>query len=141
MSTTDPQLDMFASLIKGKSDEEIYAAVSAFGGVEPIADGIINGMLGQLNPALAQDTVMGYRITTPDGAYPYRIEVTRAPATAVMTKVEPADAQVTVEISAADFFRLLVGALDPMAAFGDGRLKLEGDMMFAMQAQGMFQPA
>lgn len=138
---SDNSLDTFALLVKGKSDDEIYENVVPYGGVEQIADSIMSGMMDQLDPDLAQDCVMGYCVKTPTATLPYRIEVQAYPPGAVVTKSEPHDARVTVEISAADMFRLLVGDLDSMAAFGDGRLRIEGDVMFAIEAQGMFQMA
>jgi putative sterol carrier protein len=44
----------------------------------------------------------------------------------------------TLKMTAADFMALLSGDLNPMAAFIQGRLKVEGDMSLAMRLQTLF---
>ena len=46
---------------------------------------------------------------------------------------ENRDAQCTVHMSSDDLDDMLRGKLEPMAAFGQGRLRLEGDMSVAMK--------
>lgn len=46
---------------------------------------------------------------------------------------EDSEAQCTVRMTTDDLDDMLRGKLEPMAAFGDGRLRLEGDMSVAMK--------
>ncbi|MCX4247949.1 SCP2 sterol-binding domain-containing protein [Paraliomyxa miuraensis] len=59
-----------------------------------------------------------------------RIDATESPN---RVSNEDGDAQCTVHMSRADLDDMLRGKLDPMAAFGQGRLRLEGDMSVAMK--------
>ncbi len=46
---------------------------------------------------------------------------------------EDKDAECTVKLSLEDLEAMMSGQLDPMAAFGLGKLQLEGDMSVAMK--------
>jgi putative sterol carrier protein len=39
-----------------------------------------------------------------------------------------------------DFWKIFSGELDPMAAFFQGRIQVQGDMGFAMKLPGLFSP-
>ncbi len=47
-------------------------------------------------------------------------------------------ADTTIKISWADWQAVSSGQIDPMTAFMQGKLKVEGDMSAAMQLQGVF---
>jgi putative sterol carrier protein len=47
-------------------------------------------------------------------------------------------ADTTIKVSWEDWQALAGGQLDPMTAFMQGKLKVEGDMSAAMQLQGVF---
>ena len=46
-----------------------------------------------------------------------------------------------VTLNVADFLRLITGKLNGMQAFMSGKLKIQGDMMFAQVMQGWFRQA
>lgn len=48
------------------------------------------------------------------------------------------DPDTTIVVSAADLGEMLAGRLNPMTAFGAGRLKVEGDMGPAMKLGALF---
>ena len=50
---------------------------------------------------------------------------------------EDGAADTTIRVSWADWEALSAGQLDPMTAFMQGKLKIEGDMSTAMQLQGV----
>ena len=50
------------------------------------------------------------------------------------------DARTTVIAAAADYLDIAEGRLEAMKAFVGGKLKLKGDMMFAMKFLQMFDP-
>ena len=132
----DDARKLLEEAVKGKSDEEIMGFVANFGGPEPALDTIFEGMKSALNPDKAQDCVVAYAIT--EGANTHNYVVTIKDKQASFEKREPTDARVTIGLALPDFLRLIAGELDGMQAFMQGKLKLQGDMMFAQQVPQMF---
>jgi putative sterol carrier protein len=131
----DPRT-MLAEAVKGKSDDEIVQLLKDFGGVEQTLDMTFEGMKTALNPDTAVDCVVGYSLTDSGNTYNYAVII--KDKTCTYEKREPADARVTLGMSVPDYLRLISGDLDGMQAFMQGKLKLQGDMMFAQQIQTMF---
>lgn len=122
--------------VKGKSDEEILGFVEMFGGTGPALDTIFDGMKSALDPTKAQDCVVGYEITGDGTTHSYTVTVANGAAS--WEKREPSDARVTLGMSLADFLRVIARDLDGTQAFMAGKIKITGDMMFAMQVPLMF---
>ena len=122
--------------VKGKSDEEIMGFVEMFGGADPALDTIFEGMKAALNPEKAQDCVVGYEIAEDGTTHAYTVTV--AGGAASYEKREPSDARVTLGMSLPDFLRIVAGDLDGTQGFMAGKIKIKGDMMFAMQVPLMF---
>ena len=122
--------------VKGKSDEEILAFVEMFGGTQPALDTIFEGMKSALDPAKAQDCVVGYEIADDGTTHSYTVTV--AGGAASWEKREPSDARVTLGMTLADFLRVIARDLDGTQAFMAGKIKIKGDMMFATQVPQMF---
>jgi len=55
-----------------------------------------------------------------------------------ITEGATASPQVTLKMSADDFVALTKGSLSPVAAFMQGRIKVDGDMAVAMRLQSLF---
>jgi hypothetical protein len=135
MSTSQEDL---RALIEGKSDDELLAAVGeAAPSFQAFIDQTMAGMVEALDPAAAEDCVIGYEITTPDGMYAYRVEVRDGAVTT--EERDPTDARVVLGLSLPDYLRLINGLLDGTQAFMSGRLKLRGDVMFAPQIERIFR--
>jgi putative sterol carrier protein len=131
----DPRA-MLAEAVKDKSDDEILEFLKGAGGVEQTLDMTFEGMKDALQPDKAQDCVIGYKLTEGGTTYPYAVVIKDKKAT--YEKRDPSDARVTLGMSVPDYLRLISGNLDGMQAFMQGKLKLEGDMMFAQSIQQMF---
>lgn len=131
----DPQA-MLQEAVKGKSDDEIMEFVKNMGGTEGLLTLTFEGMKAALNPEKAQDCVIGYKLTEGDTTHTYTVTVKGG--TAAYEKRDPSDARVTLGLTLPDYLRLIAGELDGMQAFMQGKLKLEGDMMFAQQIPQMF---
>jgi putative sterol carrier protein len=127
---------VLAEAVKDKSDEEINELLGTMGGTETVLDMTFQGMAEAVNPEKAQDCVIGYKLTEGDKTYMYKVTI--ADKKASYEKADPAGARVTMGLSVPDYLRLISGNLDGMQAFMGGKLKLEGDMMFAQQVAGMF---
>lgn len=135
MSTSQEDL---RALIEGKTDDELLAAVlEAAPSYQAFIDQTMAGMVEALDPAAAEDCMIGYEITAPDGMYAYRVEVRDGAVTTEQR--EPADARVVLGLSLPDYLRLINGLLDGTQAFMSGRLKLRGDVMFAPQIERIFR--
>ena len=132
----DDARKLLEEAVKGKSDEEILGFVGNFGGTQQALDMIFEGMKSALNPEKAMDCVVGYAITEDGTTHNYAVTIKDKQAS--VEKREPTDARVTIGLSLPDFLRLIAGDLDGMQAFMQGKLKLQGDMMFAQQVPQMF---
>jgi hypothetical protein len=97
------------------------------------------GMPDVLDPTLAQDCVIGYEIAAPEVLLAYRIEVAAGRASVVQRV--PDDAQVVLQLSAADYLRLITGLADGTDLFMTGRMRIRGDLMFAPRVGAMFATA
>lgn len=133
--TQDPR-EALAEATKDKSDEEITQLVADMGGTEQLLDMIFDGMKEALDPDKAQDCVIGWKLTEGGTTHPYTITIENKQAS--YEKREPEDARVTLSMSVPDYLRLISGNLDGMQAFMQGKIKIQGDMMFAQQIQTMF---
>lgn len=131
----DPRA-LLEEAVKGKSDDEIVEFLQNMGGVEQTLDMTFEGMKTALKPEAAQDCVIGYTLTQGGDSYNYAVVIKDKQCT--YEKREPSDARVTLGMSVPDYLRLISGDLDGMQAFMQGKLKLQGDMMFAQQIQTMF---
>ena len=131
----DPRA-LLAETVKDKSDAEIVQLLKDSGGVEQALDMTFDGMKDALKPEAAQDCVIGYSLTDNGNTYNYAVII--KDKTCTYEKREPSDARVTLGMSVPDYLRLISGNLDGMQAFMQGKLKLQGDMMFAQQIQTMF---
>ena len=132
----DEARKLLEEAVKGKSDEEIMGFVELFGGTGTALDTIFEGMKSALNPEKAQDCVVGYEIA--DNGTTHAYTVTVAGGAASVEKREPSDARVTLGMTLPDFLRIVAGDLDGTQGFMAGKIKIKGDMMFAMQVPQMF---
>ena len=122
--------------VKDRSDDEILQLLKDSGGVEQTLDMTFEGMKEALKPEAAQDCIIGYSLTEGGNTYNYAVII--KDKTCTYEKREPSDARVPLGMSVPDYLRLISGNLDGMQAFMQGKLKLQGDMMFAQQIQTMF---
>ena len=127
-----------ATLIEGKSDEEINAGV-AERGTDKVLGQIFEFMAAQFQPdrAVGQSAVIGWDITAPEATHSYQLKV--ADGTCSVNQGTGEAARVTLGMALPDFLRFVTGQLDGMQAFMTGKLKLSGDMMFAQSMQAWFR--
>ena len=118
------------------SEEEIMELVNQMGGAETALQMIFEGMKNALNPDKAQDCIVGFRLTEDGNTHTYTVTIKGKQAS--YEKAEPEGARVVLGMTMVDYLRLIAGELDGMQAFMQGKLKLEGDMMFAQQIPLMF---
>lgn len=129
--------EQLAELVEGRTDDEINEAVSGMG-TDAVLDAIFGAMLERFQPekAAGQSANIGWDITTPDGVTSYQVQVVDGAATLAKGASDPT--RVTLAMALPDFIRFIAGKLDGMQAFMGGKLKLQGDLMFAQTMQAWF---
>lgn len=135
--TDTPSPEMLAQLLEGRSDEEIYAFVSAANPAD-LLDTIFSAMVERFRPdqAAGQAAVIQWNITLPDGVQSRQIQVADGVATATSQLDETPSATMTLGMP--DFLRLITGQLDGIQAFMGGALRIDGDITRAQQIQTWF---
>ena len=126
-----------AELVKGLSDEELKKQVSDLGEDEVLKN-IFQGMQEAFLPekAAGVNSTIQYDIVTDGGTKTW---IAKIENDACVTSEGPApDPRITLNIVVVDFIRLILGQADGTQLFMSGKLKIQGDMMFAMQMQGFF---
>jgi putative sterol carrier protein len=136
---SDQQVDpaQLAELVKGLSDEELKKQISDLG-EEEVLKNIFKGMEEAFLPEKAQgvNSTIQYDITTDGGTKTWTVKFENGTCT---TNEGPApDPRLTLNVGLVDFVRLILGQADGTQLFMSGKMKLQGDMMFAMQMQGFF---
>jgi putative sterol carrier protein len=143
MSAIDPsQIDAneVAKNMAAATDEQLAELMSGPARGQ-ILDEIFSRMAAHFRPEAARDTdaVIHWRIGGgPDGGEDQYETVISDGALTVHQGFESEAARVTFAIDGADFLRLVTGnAAGPMLFMG-GKLRIEGDMMFAASAASLF---
>lgn len=125
------------TLIEGRSDSEIIEQVQAMGedsAIEKVFDGMTQAFL----PAKAgsQSAVIQWNVKTPAGVHSYQLNVSDGKC--VAAKGTPQKPRVTLSVDLPTFLRVITGNINGQQAFFTGKLKLDGDMMFAMTQESWF---
>ncbi|MDQ3645958.1 MAG: SCP2 sterol-binding domain-containing protein [Actinomycetota bacterium] len=138
MSMTErPDPAQLAELIKGMSDEEVKTQINELG-IDNVLGEVFAGMEEHFLPekAAGVESVIQYDIATDEGTKQWTVEVANG---ACKTSSGPAPSpRLTLGVGIVDFIRLIFGQAEGPQLFMAGKLKLQGDMMFAMQMQGFF---
>lgn len=122
MSTPDPGL---AAMVRGRSDPEVLAMATLFGGPATLTAQFLNGLAsGADASALTAPLVVGYRVATPESNLEHTVSFDPAGCRADAAPLASAGA--TISLSFPDLVRLIVGVLDLPTALGDGRVVLTG---------------
>ena len=132
-----PDPAQLAELIKTLSDEELKAQLDQLG-----EDNVLREIFGRMPEAFlsekaqGSDAVIQYDITTSEGVKEWTVTVKDGTCT---TSEGPAtDPRLALQLGIVDFVRLIFGQAEGTQLFMTGKLKLKGDMMFAMQMQTWF---
>jgi putative sterol carrier protein len=135
--TQQPDVEQLAEAIKSLSDEELKKQVTNIG-IDTTLQQIFDGMQEAFQPSKAQgiNAVIQYEIETDEGTKNWTVEVADGKCTT--SEGSAPDPRLTLGLPLVDFVRLIFGQADGTQLFMTGKLKLKGDMMFAMQMQGFF---
>lgn len=127
-----------AEATKGMSDEELAQAIKDIG-MDTTLQNIFQGMQDSFDPARASgvDSTVQYDIATDDGTKSYSVKISDGKCTA--TEGTTDDPRLTLSIGLVDFVRLIFNQVQGPQLFMSGKMKLKGDMMWAMQMQNYFK--
>jgi putative sterol carrier protein len=135
-----PQVDpaQLAEAVKGMSDEELAVSVKGMG-IDDTLKNIFEGMRDSFKPEAAKDVnaTVQYAIDTEEGVKNW--SVTFADGTCTVADSPTDDPRLTLSIGLVDFVRLIFNQAQGPQLFMSGKMKLQGDMMWAMQMQNYFE--
>jgi alkyl sulfatase BDS1-like metallo-beta-lactamase superfamily hydrolase len=130
----------FARSIGSTPDEQLAAGMRSEHR-ERVLDRIFEQFSAHLDPERSRGTeaVVHWRVGgRPDGGedlYELRIE----DGACRVSREASADPRVTFGVDAVDFLKLVTGNASGPRLFMAGRLRIEGDLLFATQVQGLFR--
>jgi putative sterol carrier protein len=119
-------------LAAGMADEQVRAVV---------LDGIFGQMASHFDASKAADTdaVLEWRITGKPGGGHDRYQVVVKGGACTVEKDGAHAPRVTFTLAPVDFLKLVTGNEEGPAMFMTGRLKIDGDVMFAAGVQSLFR--
>ena len=132
-----PDPAQLAEMIKGLSDDELRQQITGLGSHEILKE-IFERMPEAFLPekAAGVESTLQYDIATDQGTESWTVSFANGACT---TSEGPAESpRLTLAVDIVDFIRLIFGQADGAQLFMGGKLKLQGDMMFAMQMQTFF---
>jgi putative sterol carrier protein len=134
------QLDpaQLAEAVKGMSDEELATTLTNLG-TDEVLRNIFEGMRDSFNPESAKDVsaTVQYDVTTDDGVKQWSVNFDNG--TCTVTEGPSDSPRLTMALGLVDFIRLIFNQAQGPQLFMSGKLKLQGDMMWAMQMQNYFE--
>jgi putative sterol carrier protein len=144
---TEPAIDpqavdpaQFAQSVATTPDEQLAEGMRSE--LRPqVLDEIFRRMEEHFDPSKAQgvDAVMHWKITDRPGGGEDVYEAVIKNGSCTVTKEPTGSPRVTFTIGPVEFLKLVTGNADGPQLFMTGGLKIEGDLMFAAQAAGLFK--
>lgn len=138
---TNIDADQLAALAAGATDEQLAAGMSDPAARQSILDEIFRRMTEHVDGDKAKgiDAVLHFKITDrPDGGVD-TYEVVLKDGTCTVSDEPAGEPRVSFIVGPAAFLRLVSGAQPGPVLFMAGKLKIEGDLMFAPQIASLFQ--
>ena len=130
-----------ARLVKETSDRELEAALSDEAGRKRALDEIFHRMAEHVDPRRARgvSAVIHWKILDrPDGGYDH-YEVVLDDGSCTVSETPSREPRVQFRIKPVQFLKLVTGVSAGPVLFMTGKLKIEGDLMFASQVASFFQ--
>jgi putative sterol carrier protein len=138
---TDLDATQLAKLVASASDEQLAEGMADAAGRKATLDEIFRRMAEHVDPERAKgvSSVIHWKILDrPDGGYDhYEVVLDEGKCTASDSPTR--DPRVTFKVKPVDFLKLVSGVQAGPVLFMTGKLKIEGDLMFASQVAGYFQ--
>lgn len=138
---TNIDADQLAALAAGATDEQLAEGMSDPAARQAILDEIFRRMSEHVDADKAKgiSAVLHWKITDrPDGGIDH-YEVVLNDGSCIVSDEVSGEPRVTFVVGPAAFLRLVSGAQPGPVLFMAGKLKIEGDLMFASQVATMFR--
>jgi putative sterol carrier protein len=140
LDLTEVSAEDFAALVANSSDEQLAEAMH--GPQRDVAlPEIFGRMADHIDPAKAagHDAVVHFQILDrPDGGYD-EFEVTIHDGKCEVSQTPSKEPRVTLKIEPVAFLKLITNQATGPGLFMTGKLKIEGDLMYAPQIASLFQ--
>lgn len=135
------EADHLAGLVANASDEQLNAGMADPEAREKILDEIFRRMSEHVDPAKArgQDAVLHFRIAGKPGGGEDVYEVELKDGVCTVSEEPASEPKVAFTVGPAAFLRLVSGNQAGPVLFMSGKLKIEGDLMFASQVATFFR--
>ncbi len=134
--TERPDPAQLAEAIKDLSDDDVKTAINEMG-VDLVLKEIFAGMEQRfIKEKATTESVVQYDIQTDEGVKTWTARYT--PEGCTTSEGAGENPRLTLQLGLVDFVRLIFGQAQGPQLFMSGKLKLQGDMMFAMQMEGFF---
>jgi putative sterol carrier protein len=131
----NPSPERFIQLVKSADDERIVEAIHA-GGTERSLEQILSGMTDSYKGGNHDADIQW--VVTDDGTE-HRGVLAVHDGKAEARPGEADSPKVTLATDLVSFVKMIAGVSNGTSLFMSGKLKLAGDMMFAMQIESMFE--
>jgi putative sterol carrier protein len=131
-----------AAMVGQIPDDELAEGMSDPGGRKRVLDQIFSRMADHVEPAQIEgvDAVVHFRITdAPGGGADVYEVVIKDGGVQVSTEPVPEEPRVRITIKPVPFLKLVTGQQSGPVMFMTGKLKLEGDVMFANRLTSFFR--
>src|SRR4051795_4525398 len=139
-SLPDTHAPQLAALVKSATDEQLAEQMADPENRKATLDEIFNRMAEHVDPNRAKgvEAVIHWKVLDgPDG--PDHYEVVLHDGNCTVSETPSQDPRVTFQVAPVDFLKLVSGVQAGPVLFMTGKLKIEGDLMFASQVAGYFQ--
>ena len=107
-----------------------------FGGIERVLGFSFEAVRKAVDPKKAPDCILGFEIKWNGVIFPYTLIVEKGIGT--IHDRSPYDAPLVLIVSVPNLARLLIGEIDWVDCFMDGRVKSRGDLAYLENLQNMF---
>jgi putative sterol carrier protein len=137
MQQVDPA--QFAQSVAKTSDDDLADGMrSEYRGI--VLDGIFQGMVDHFEPSKAEgvEAVIHWKIGGRDDGHD-TYEVVIENGACAYSKEPKREPRITFTVDGVDFLKLVTGNASGPRMFMFGKLKIEGDLLFAARVQGLFK--
>jgi putative sterol carrier protein len=137
---TSVSAEDFAALVANAGDDQLAEAMSGPQRETALRE-IFARMAEHLDPnkAKGQDAVVLFQITgRPDGGYD-QFQVTVRDGQCSVSQEATEEPRVTLKVEPVSFLKLITNRVSGPELFMTGKLKIEGDLMFAPQIASLFK--